>query len=152
TYVCSPPSGSSFPVGATTVTCTATDAAGNSASCSFTITRGALGFTGFLPPIGGADGTGGRLGDPLRGFEQGRPMRVKFRLPCGGAPVAKGPHTLQATKSSSSTTSDAPIDATPTDAATAGNEFRLADAAAGEWHFNLSTKSGFTKGIWKLVA
>jgi uncharacterized delta-60 repeat protein len=38
TTVCSPPSGSSFAVGTTTVTCTARDAAGNTASCSFTVT------------------------------------------------------------------------------------------------------------------
>jgi HYR domain/NHL repeat len=36
--VCSPPSGSNFPVGTTTVTCTATDASGNTASCAFTVT------------------------------------------------------------------------------------------------------------------
>jgi hypothetical protein len=35
--VCNPPSGSSFPTGITTVTCTATDAAGNTASCSFVV-------------------------------------------------------------------------------------------------------------------
>jgi HYR domain-containing protein/carboxypeptidase family protein len=35
--VCTPPSGSCFPVGVTTVTCTATDASGNTATCSFTI-------------------------------------------------------------------------------------------------------------------
>ena len=35
---CNPPSGSFFPVGTTTVTCTATDAAGNSASCTFSVT------------------------------------------------------------------------------------------------------------------
>ena len=34
---CAPPSGSTFPIGDTTVTCTATDAAGNSASASFTV-------------------------------------------------------------------------------------------------------------------
>jgi hypothetical protein len=38
TVVCSPPSGSTFPRGATTVTCTASDAAGNSATCTFTVT------------------------------------------------------------------------------------------------------------------
>ncbi len=38
TAMCSPATGSIFPVGTTTVTCTATDAAGNTASCSFTIT------------------------------------------------------------------------------------------------------------------
>src|SRR5262245_12352897 len=37
TTVCNPPSGSTFPAGTTTVTCTATDAAGNMASCSFTV-------------------------------------------------------------------------------------------------------------------
>jgi hypothetical protein len=38
TVQCTPPSGSSFLVGTTTVTCTATDAAGNNTSCSFTVT------------------------------------------------------------------------------------------------------------------
>jgi hypothetical protein len=36
--VCSPPSGSCFPLGATTVTCTATDTSANTSSCSFTVT------------------------------------------------------------------------------------------------------------------
>jgi hypothetical protein len=38
TAVCSPASGAFFPVGVNTVTCTATDAGGNHASCSFTVT------------------------------------------------------------------------------------------------------------------
>jgi hypothetical protein len=38
TVVCAPASGSTFPVGTTTVTCTATDAAGNHASGSFQVT------------------------------------------------------------------------------------------------------------------
>jgi hypothetical protein len=36
--LCTPPSGSTFPIGTTTVTCTATDASGNTATCSFTVT------------------------------------------------------------------------------------------------------------------
>ena len=36
--VCAPASGSTFPIGTTTVTCTATDGAGNRAACSFTVT------------------------------------------------------------------------------------------------------------------
>lgn len=36
--VCTPASGSPFPVGTTTVTCTATDNSGNTATCSFTVT------------------------------------------------------------------------------------------------------------------
>jgi hypothetical protein len=38
TIVCVPPSGSTFPIGTTTVTCTATDAAGNRTVRSFTVT------------------------------------------------------------------------------------------------------------------
>ncbi len=38
TVTCEPPSGSTFPIGATTVTCTATDSAGNTAVASFTVT------------------------------------------------------------------------------------------------------------------
>jgi len=34
---CTPPSGSSFSLGTTTVTCTATDTSGNTATCSFTV-------------------------------------------------------------------------------------------------------------------
>ena len=36
-----------------------------------------------------------------------------------------------------------------TDSVTTGNQFRLTD---GQWHFNMSTKSGFSQGIWKIVA
>jgi hypothetical protein len=38
TIACVPPSGSAFPLGTTTVTCTATDGAGNTTSCRFTVT------------------------------------------------------------------------------------------------------------------
>jgi hypothetical protein len=38
TVIANPPSGSTFPKGTTTVTATATDASGNTASCSFTVT------------------------------------------------------------------------------------------------------------------
>jgi len=38
TLSCAPPSGGTFPIGSTTVTCTATDAAGNQATGSFTVT------------------------------------------------------------------------------------------------------------------
>jgi len=37
-FACTPPSGSTFPIGQTTVTCTAVDLAGNTASCSFKVT------------------------------------------------------------------------------------------------------------------
>jgi len=64
--------------------------------------------------------------------------------------VTSGIHTLQAAYYSSAIDSDTPIDATPTDAATTGNQFRL---TSPEWHFNLSTKgAGFKSGTWQLKA
>jgi hypothetical protein len=147
---CSPPSGSLFSVGNTTVTCTAGDASGNTSTRTFTVTRAALGFTGFLPPIGGADATGGTFAEPVRTFKLNSTIPVKFTAACGSVPVLTGTHTLQAVKWSSETNSDAPIDATPTDAATTGSQFRLVN---GEWHFNLDTKAtAMSSGKWQLVA
>ncbi|HXJ57128.1 MAG TPA: SBBP repeat-containing protein [Verrucomicrobiae bacterium] len=154
TVTCNPPSGSLFPAGSTTVNCTARDASGNTASCSFTVTVDTSGstfqFTGFLEPIGGADGAGGSFGDPIRTFKLKSTIPVKFTALCDGSPVLTGVHTLQAIKYSSQTTGDTPIDATPTDAATTGNQFRL---SGDEWHFNLDTKAtGMSAGIWLLRA
>ncbi len=64
-------SGTVFPMGTTTVTSTATDAAGNSSSCSFTVTV-LYNFTGFFQPV-----------DNLPALNQvnaGRAIPVKFSL------------------------------------------------------------------------
>jgi predicted alpha/beta superfamily hydrolase len=154
TVTCTPASGSaSFPIGVTTVVCQAVDAAGNSNSCSFTVTRASLGFTGFLSPIGGevALGTGGSFGTPLRAFKLGSTIPIKFSANCGGTPGSTGVHTLQATKYSSAVDSAPAIDATPTGAATTGNQFQLTDGTTGEWHFNLNT-GPLSVGTWKLTA
>ncbi len=47
---CTPPSGTSFPLGTTPVTCSAKDGAGNAASCGFSVT-----VRDSLPPVPGAD-------------------------------------------------------------------------------------------------
>ena len=110
-------------------------------------------FNGFLSPIGGAVelGTGGSFADPVRAFKLNSTIPVKFNAVCFGVPLTTGIHTLQAIKYSNSTDSDAPIDATPTDAATTGNQFRLTGA---EWHFNMSTKGlgSNGQGTWLLRA
>jgi hypothetical protein len=110
-------------------------------------------FNGFLAPIGGAveNLNGGSFANPVRAFKLNSTIPVKFSAICFGAPLTTGIHTLQAIKYSNSTTGDSPIDATPTDSATIGNQFRLTD---GQWHFNLNTKSlgGSGQGIWLLKA
>jgi hypothetical protein len=108
-------------------------------------------FSGFLPPIGGADATGGSATDPVASFKLKSTVPVKMTLTCGGLPVTTGTDTIQVLKVGNSTTTDNAIDATPTDATTTGNTFRLTDASTGEWHFNLDTK-GLSKGVWKIIA
>ena len=143
------PSGSGFAAGVTTVTCTAKDRSGNATSTNFTVTRQALGFEGFLAPLGGADGTGGTSATPLRTFKSGSTIPVKFLANCGGSPVVTGVHKLHALKYSDSSVAGTLIDATPQDAATIGNAFRLVGSG---WHFNLDTKgTGMTTGLWQLL-
>ena len=108
-----------------------------------------LGFNGFLSPIGGADATGGDSANAIRTVKLGSTLPVKFiAYGNGGSPWLTGIHTIRAIQYSSTTTSD-PIEVSATDAATTGNQFRLTD---GQWHFNLSTKAGFSQGTWKIVA
>ena len=66
-----PASGSVFSVGTTTVNATATDAAGNSSSCSFTVTV-LYNFTGFFPPVANLP--------TLNVVNAGRAIPVKFSL------------------------------------------------------------------------
>jgi subtilisin-like proprotein convertase family protein len=64
TVSCAPSSGSTFPVGATTVTCTATDGASNSTQCSFTVS-----VTASTPAPGSVSGTANPLtGDHGSGY------------------------------------------------------------------------------------
>ncbi len=126
---------------------------GSSDTKSITILTACSVFNGFLPPIGGSveTGNGGNFINPVRSFKLNSTIPVKFNAMCFGAPLTTGIHTLQAIKYSSATTADSPIDATPTDAATTGNQFRLTGT---DWHFNLSTK-GFGnngQGIWLFKA
>lgn len=64
-------SGSVFPVGTTTVTATATDAAGNESECTFTVTVRYL-FTGFFSPVNNPP--------TLNAVNAGRAIPVKFSL------------------------------------------------------------------------
>jgi hypothetical protein len=72
TVACNPPSGSAFEKGTTTVTCTATDGAGNAATCSFTVTVNDVEKPSISAPAavlantdaGKCEGSGVNLGTP----------------------------------------------------------------------------------------
>jgi hypothetical protein len=131
------------------VTYRVADAVGNAATATRTV-KVVYKFDGFLAPIGGADATGGNYANPVRTFKLGSTIPVKFTASCGGTAVKTGVHTLQVIKYNNETTAAEPIDATPTDAATTGNQFKL---AGDDWHFNLDTKAtGMSTGTWQLKA
>ena len=65
--VCSPPSGANFPVGSTTVSCTATDSGGATASCGFNVTV----TNSNVPQIDSAAVVGKNLIITGRGFDLG---------------------------------------------------------------------------------
>jgi len=81
TSVCSPPSGSTFPVGTTTVTCTAIDASGNTAQCTFTVTAFGFCLQDETNP-GNVVLVNAQTGD--------------YFFCCGGEPIASGTGTLNA--------------------------------------------------------
>ena len=61
TITCTPPSGSTFPLGTTTVTCTATDDSSNANSASFTVTVNAAATTVSTPIVPSTSLVGGSL-------------------------------------------------------------------------------------------
>jgi hypothetical protein len=142
---CAPSSGSTFPEGSATAVCEAADEGGATATCSFEVVADSGEFDGFLPPI---DAIGGSFVAPVRAFKLGSTIPVTFRTLCGGAPRTGGrAPTIAIAKWSGSTTPAVPIDATPTDAATEGDQAR---ATGDEWHFNLSTKP-LSRGVWEII-
>ena len=121
--VCTPPSGSTFPLGTTNVTCTSTDHAGNTGSVSFTVTV-SVGWSGVLAPV-----TNGGT------YKQGSTIPVKFALTGASSGVTNLQATLWVRKVSGAAAGEAV--AVSTSAATTGNLFRYTD---GQYLFNLNTK------------
>lgn len=121
---CTPPSGSTFPLGTTNVNCTSTDHAGNTSAVSFTVTV-SVGWSGVLAPVteGGT-------------YKQGSTIPVKFALTGASAGVTNLQSTLWIRKVSAPAAGTTPV-AVSTSAATTGNLFRYTD---GQYLFNLNTK------------
>lgn len=95
TVVCTPPSGSVFPVGVTTVTCTATDDAGNVATSTFTVTVTATNAVDVVVQLPGsvptsrcirfvADTCGTSVADVVLNFSGPTPTATTtIEIPCG---------------------------------------------------------------------
>jgi hypothetical protein len=134
---CDKASGSTFPLGPTTVTCTAKDAAGNTGTKSFMVTVTAA-WSNVLQPIN-ADGSSI--------FKLGSTVPVKFQLSGASAGITNLVARLYLQRIGPGGTGSE-IEAISTSNATTGNLFRY-DATSGQYIFNLATKT-LSTGTYKL--
>ncbi len=139
TVTSTPASGSSFPVGTTTVNSTATDAAGNTSSCSFTVTV-RYNFTGFFSPVSNLP--------TFNIVNAGRAIPVKFSLS-----GSKGLSIFAANSPQSGvTTCDASAPATDlTDTVTAGGSSLSYSANSDQYNYVWATNSSWAGTCRQLV-
>jgi len=127
-----------FPIGATTVTITATDDAGNYAQKTFTV-RVVYDFGGFLAPI---------LNDGSSIFKSGRTIPIKFQLTAAdGSFVTNASASLAVYKLSNEVWGTVEVDSAGE--SNDENSFRF-DPATNQYIFNLKT-TGYGAGTYKLV-
>jgi hypothetical protein len=130
---CDHASGDMFALGATTVTCTSTDASGNTSTKSFTVTV-TYSWSGVLAPVT----SGGS-------YHQGRTLPVQFTLTVASTPVTNAVVKLYLAKRSGGTVG-AEFAATSTSGAVGDNSFRFDGTG---YIFNLATK-GLSAGTYQL--
>lgn len=154
TPVCVPVSGSTFPVGTTTVTCTATDTLGYTTSAAFPVTVG-YGFAGFFQPLDDPVSAP----NPMSVFKGGSTIPVKFVLTySSGSPISDAvasaiAASCGATISLTQTPGNAPsvgeVDSSAT--ANTGTCFRY-DAVAHQFIFNLGSKGYLAPSLYLVGA
>jgi len=139
TVTSTPASGSTFSVGDSVVSATATDAAGNSSSCQFTVSVQYI-FTGFFPPISNLP--------TLNSVNAGRSIPIKFSLSgnkgldifAAGSP-ASGVIPCNST--------DPVVDVTPAD--TAGSSTLTYDASSDTYQYVWKTDPAWAGTCRQLV-
>lgn len=137
---CSPASGSVFPLGDTVVTCTASDAAGNTATGTFTVST-QYEFGGFECPI---------ANDGSSDFNRGRTVPVKFALGGASAGISDLAARLYLAPITSAGVGDAiPATSTSCQDDADGNLFRY-NPWRDDYELQLSTRS-LAVGRWLLI-
>jgi hypothetical protein len=134
---CDKASGSIFKLGSTTVTRSATDAAGNTDTKSFTVTVTAA-WSNVLQPVN-TDGSSI--------FKLGSTVPVKFQLTGASAGISNLSARLYLQRVGAGATGTV-LEAISTSNATTGNLFRY-DATSGQYIFNLNTKT-LSTGAYQL--
>ena len=130
TVSCAPVSGATFPVGTTTVSCTAKDATGNTSAGTFKVNV-AYAWSNFLQPI--------NVSGTQSVFKLGSTVPVKFNLTGPSAGITDGTFYIKYVRTGSGDGAGE-AEAVSTSASTTGNLFRY-DATAGQYILNWGTKS-----------
>ena len=150
--ICNHASGSTFPVGTTTVNCSATDAHNNAANGSFRVTVSAVyAIAAFGQPINDPM-------NPMSVFKGGSTVPVKFQLTDqGGNPIDDADASTIAAACQAKiglqylSSSTGPVDeVVNSTTANSGSCFRY-DATSHTFMFNLGTK-GLSTGAYKITA
>jgi len=134
---CTPASGTPFALGSTTVTCSATDAHGNTATSTFKVNV-TVSASDFLQPINTDDSSI---------FKQGSTVPVKFQLTGASAGIQNAVANLRISKVSNNILGDEAEAITTTPAST-GSLFRY-DATSDQYIYNWGTKS-YSAGTYQL--
>lgn len=127
TVTCMPPSGSTFPVGVTTVNCTATDTSGNTSLCSFTVS---------VQERDGPLVCWGAVGDGQCSIPWDLTNAVTITAGYSHSLALKGDGTVAAWGANSFDESDVPVGLSNVTAVAAG------------WGFNLALKGNGTVQHW----
>lgn len=139
TFSYSPASGSTFPVGTTTVTVTATDEHNNSATATFTV-EVLYNFTGFFSPVGNLP--------ILNNVNAGRAIPVKFSL-SGNKGLSIFADGYPASGVITCNSSDPAAEVTET--VTAGNSSLSYNSGSDQYHYVWSTQNSWAGTCRQLV-
>ena len=137
---CTPPSGSTFAVGTTQVSCTAKDVKGNTSAASTFNVNVAYSWSNFLQPINTTINMPTNYQQSI--FKMGSTVPVKFQLTGASSGITDGNFYLKYVRTGSGDgLGEAEVVATST--GSTGTQFRY-DSTSGQYIFNWSTK-GFTQ-------
>jgi CSLREA domain-containing protein len=138
---CTPASGSQFPLAQSTVNCSATDAAGNSAQATFKVNI-TYAWSGLLQPINGGTTLNDRA-DDTSVFKLGSTIPVKFKLAGDSGAISDASAKISLLKLDG-VPDGSELEATSTNVPDSGSTFHY-DPTNAQYVFNLGTK-GLTAG------
>ena len=134
---CQPASGSTFSLGETTVSCSATDSRNNTAAKSFKVNVN-YAWSGVLQPINGGN-TLNNTADDTSVFKLGSTIPVKFKLTGDSVGITDATARIILVKLDG-TPDGTELEAISTNAPDSGSSFRY-DPTSAQYIFNLGTKS-----------